>query len=82
MSEKLIANSIKNLLEIYKKDTSHYKEISSIFMNLSELTLDQDVRSFCIDASVVIGEAVYEKLTDINFEELEEEFNRLIQSHL
>ncbi len=78
MNEKTpILNTIENLLEIHKKETIHSKEISNIFMNLSELCSDEQLRSFCIDASVVIGEATYEKPTVMSFEELIEEFKKL-----
>lgn len=40
-------------------------------MNLSEMTPDEALRSFCIDASAVIGEAIYEKPVAMSFSELE-----------
>lgn len=75
-----LLNTIQNLLEIHKKDKNHHKDISNIFMNLSELFQDNvEIKSFCIDASIVIGEAVYKKPTVMSFAELEEEFKKLIK---
>lgn len=76
-NKPLILNTIKNLLDIHKKDTVFSKEISSIFMNLSEFVIDEEFRSFCIDASVVIGEAVYDKPAGITFEELVQQYEKL-----
>jgi hypothetical protein len=78
MNEKLpILNIIENLLGIHKKDKANFQEISNIFMSLSEMCKDEPVRSFCIDASVVVVEAVYGKPVAMSFEELEEEFKKL-----
>lgn len=59
-SRKEMLKIIKNLLDLFEKDNSLWSEITDIFTNLSQIEgIDDDIRSFCMDTMVLIGESIY-----------------------
>ena len=77
MKEEKILQIVYELFGIFKRDDCNFSAVSSILMMLSEVTSNAEIRSFCIDASIVIGESIYDKPISMSFEELEENFKKL-----
>ena len=77
-----ILKIIKQLLDDFKRDEKNAQVISGALFQMTEngiKGLDQDIRSFLMDASLVIGENQYGSSPTMSLGELEDQFKKLEQ---
>jgi len=82
-SRQNILNIIKSLLDLFEKDKTLWSELTDIFSNISQIEpIDEDLRSFCMDAMIITGESVhgdsvYKDSNILNFDGLKNEYKKL-----
>ncbi len=83
-SRQNILNVIKSSLDLFEKDNSLWSEITDIFSNLSQIEpIDDDIRSFCMDAMIVTGESmhgdsIYTDPDVLNLNEIKNKYKKLL----